>query len=160
MAREPSKVKIPKIFQQAESLVDENAKLRKEVDRLRIQNEQLLRELDLREPTSARDRSDSESNSSANQIPSGASGDKLNTDRSHHGGAGDRSSVSVSLHLNMNSYIDYDPQMLIIYLSYYVPIVPFNCQHIQSVCWLEKEERIDAQRATGRNCTIERARQD
>ncbi len=93
--REPSKVKIPKIFQQAENLVDENAKLRKEVERLRIQNEQLLRELELREPTSARDRSDSESNSSNNAVPSGASSDKLDTNRAHHG-SGDRSSVTVS----------------------------------------------------------------
>lgn len=86
-------MKIPKIFQQAENLVDENAKLRKEVERLRNQNEQMMRELDLREPNSARDRSDSESNSSANQIPSAASSDKLNIDRAHHG-SGDRSSVS------------------------------------------------------------------
>ena len=99
--REPSKVKIPKIFQQAENLVDENAKLRKEVDRLRNQNEQLLRELELREPTSARDRSDSESNSSANQVPSGASNDKLDTGRAHHSGSGDRSSVTVSTFQNI-----------------------------------------------------------
>lgn len=91
LAREPSKVKIPKIFQQAESLVDENAKLRKEVERLRIQNEQMLRELELREPNSARDRSDSESNSSTNQLPSSTSSDKLNVEQRHHG---DRSSVS------------------------------------------------------------------
>jgi len=72
--------------------VDENVKLRKEVERLKIQNEQLLRELDLREPNSARDRSDSESNGSSSQIATSTSGERLNTN-SHH--SGDRSNVSV-----------------------------------------------------------------
>jgi regulator of replication initiation timing len=109
-------VKIPKIFQQAESLVDENAKLRKEVERLRIQNEQMLRELELREPNSARDRSDSESNSSTNQLPSSTSSDKLNVEQRHHG---DRSSVSVRLRSLIN---------FVTILMEFFELVPFSSQ--------------------------------